>query len=86
MKYLHTIIVLCLLLLSIGLLNSCIESSSSKKWKGECLFPHDIGTIEIIPALDRNELRVIFKVETAEYLDSYIRYWEFNQSDSIPPD
>lgn len=83
MKSQHTIIVLCIL--SMGLLNNCIESSDNK-WKGECLFPHDIGTIEIIPALDRNELRVIFTVETAEYLDSYIRYWEFIESDSIPPD
>lgn len=37
-----------------------------------------------MPALDRNALRVMFTVETAKKLDSYIRYWEYTGTDSPP--
>lgn len=65
---------------------SACDNFSNKTWQGECADAHDIGTIEIIPALDNNTLRVIFKVETAQRLDTYIRYWEATDSNTIATD
>lgn len=66
-------------------IGSC-SSSNEKIWEGTCINEHDIGTIEIIDALDKNALRIILTVETAKDLDSYIRYWEYTGSDSLPAD
>ena len=60
-------------------------NSKRETWQGECPNSHDIGTIEIMPSLDRNALRVLFTVETAQRLDSYIRYWEYTGTDTPPP-
>lgn len=73
-----------ILFLILIVFNGC-KNHGKEAWQGECIHPHDIGTIEIIPALDKNTLRVIFTVETAKMLDSYIRYWEYTGTDSIPP-
>ncbi|MEN8226224.1 MAG: aryl-sulfate sulfotransferase [Bacteroidota bacterium] len=70
-------------LIIIFAINSC---TNYNEWQGECIKAHDIGLIKIIPSLDYNVLRGIFTVETAKKLDSYIRYWEYTESDSIPPD
>jgi len=72
MKYLTPIIISLLLF-------SC--NSQSSKWQGECANAHDIGTIEIMPSLDRNALKVLLTVETAKKLNSYIRYWEYTGTD-----
>lgn len=75
--------IICASLIIILAVNSC---TNLNEWQGECVEAHDIGLIEIIPALDYNVLKGIFTVETARRMDSYIRYWEYTGSDSIPPD
>lgn len=75
--------ILNLRFISFKLAIACLLSCSSRtQWKGECYFPHDIGTIEIVPN-PGNALRLGIKVQTEAEKDVYIQYWENEVSDTL---